>query len=57
MKDFSLDDKLQSLDSKGLYNLVKTLMEDNSEVHRLILKWFKKNTKKFSTLTSMHLKN
>jgi len=45
MNGFSLDDKLQSLDSKGLYNLVKTLMEDNSEVHRLILEWFKKNTK------------
>jgi len=45
MEDFSLDDKLQSLDSKGLYNLVKSLMENNPEVRRLILEWFKKNAK------------
>jgi len=43
MEDFSLDDKLQSLDIKDLYDLVKDLTENNSEVRRLVLEWLKEN--------------
>ncbi len=43
--DFSLDKKLQSLESKGLYNLVQNLMEKNPENYRLVLEWFKKKEK------------
>lgn len=43
--DFSLDKKLQSLESKELYNLVRNLMENNPENYRLVLEWFKTKEK------------
>ncbi len=46
MEDFSLNDELQSLDTKDLYDLVKDLTENNSEVRRLVLEWLKENAKK-----------
>jgi len=38
---FSLDEELKSLDVEDLYNLVQNLIRKNSEVHRLVLEWFK----------------
>ncbi|RJS77638.1 hypothetical protein CW713_10055 [Methanophagales archaeon] len=38
---FSLDEELKSLDVEDLYNLVQNLISKNSEVHRLVLEWFK----------------
>ncbi|RJS85825.1 hypothetical protein CW713_01120 [Methanophagales archaeon] len=38
---FSLDEELKSLDARDLYNLVQNLIMKNSEVHRLVLEWFK----------------
>ncbi len=44
-KGFSLDEKLATLDSTDLHKLVQNIMERNSEVHRLILEWFKERAK------------
>ncbi|MCK4475101.1 MAG: hypothetical protein KAU16_00045 [Methanophagales archaeon] len=38
---FSLDEELKSLGVEDLYNLVQNLIRKNSEVHRLVLEWFK----------------
>ncbi len=38
---FSLDEELKSLGVEDLYNLVQNLIAKNSEVHRLVLEWFK----------------
>lgn len=39
--DFSINDKLQSLDSSELYELLQILMNKKPELHKLILEWFK----------------
>ena len=38
---FRLDEELKSLDVEDLYSLVQHLIRKNSEVHRLVLEWFK----------------
>ena len=38
---FCLDEELKSLGVDDLYNLVQNLISKNSEVHRLVLEWFK----------------
>ena len=38
---FCLDEELKSLGVEDLYNLVQNLIRKNSEVHRLVLEWFK----------------
>ena len=38
---FSLNEELKSLGVEDLYNLVQNLIRKNSEVHRLVLEWFK----------------
>jgi uncharacterized Zn finger protein len=43
--DFSLDQKLRSLSSEDLYDLIHNLMINDLEVHRLILEWLKENSK------------
>lgn len=41
---FCLDEELKSLCVEDLYNLVQNLIRKNSEVHRLVLEWFKEKT-------------
>jgi hypothetical protein len=38
---FNLNEELKSLGVEDLYNLVQNLIRKNSEVHRLVLEWFK----------------
>lgn len=44
-EDFSLDEKLRSLDGRELYGLVQNLMEKKLENRKLILEWFKDRSK------------
>ncbi len=41
IEKFSLDEKLRTLNSKDLYDMVQNLMEKNPEVRRLALEWIK----------------
>ena len=45
VEDFSLEKKLQSLNNKDMYDLVKTVMGEKPEIRRLILEWFKDSQK------------
>ncbi len=44
-QDFSLDEKLQALSNKDLYDLVQTLLNKNPEVGKSILEWFMDRSK------------
>jgi len=46
---FSLDEELKSLDVEDLYNLVQNLIRKSSEVHRLVLEWFKEKAEALNT--------
>lgn len=51
-EEFSLDETLQSLDKKELYDLVENLVERNQEVYRLILEWLKGKSKDLKDIDS-----
>lgn len=53
MEDFSLEEKLRSLGSKDLCELVQTLMEKKPEIRKLILEWFKVESKEIITEREM----
>jgi len=44
-QDFPIEEKLQALTKKDLYELVQTLLNRNSKVRKLILEWFMNKSK------------
>ncbi len=50
--DFSLEEKLCSLESKELCELVQTLMDKKPEVRKLILEWFKDMAKDMKNMVT-----
>lgn len=45
IQDFPLDEKLQALSNKDMYELVQTLLHKNPEVRKSILEWFMDKSK------------
>ena len=45
IQDFPLDEKLQALSNKDMYDLVQTLLNKNPEVRKSILEWFMDESK------------
>ncbi len=45
IQDFSLDEKLQALSNKDMYDLVQTLLNKNPQIRKSILEWFMDKSK------------
>ena len=52
-EEFSLEDKLRSLDGEEMYDLVHVLMGKEPEVRRLILEWFKDRSKDMDDINTV----
>lgn len=49
-QDFPLDEKLQALSNKDMYDLVQTLLDKNPEVRKSILSWLVDKSKDMKTI-------
>ncbi|MEW6419565.1 MAG: hypothetical protein AB1480_15865 [Nitrospirota bacterium] len=45
IQDFPLDEKLQALGNKDMYDLMQTLLNKNPEVRKSVLEWFMDKSK------------
>lgn len=54
--DFSLDEKLQALSNKDMYELVQTLLNKNPEVRKSILEWFMDRSKDMENINRKQVK-
>ena len=53
IEEFSLEDKLRSLDGEEMYDLVHVLMGKEPEVRRLILEWFKDGSRDMDDINTV----
>ncbi|MDD5616082.1 MAG: hypothetical protein PHH85_07755 [Candidatus Methanoperedens sp.] len=51
IQDFPLDEKLQALSNKDMYDLVQTLLNKNPDVRKSILEWFMDKSKDMKNIS------